>query len=203
MCRGSRGFKVRRRRAGFIEAFELRKLCRGSRRNGRGAGVARHDCAAIRAALGCGADTPGLLRPSGRGNCAAIRAALRCGADAPDFPSPVGWGNCAALAARSRFVLVVSRLMARRRTVEEVPRWLAKSARASVPSSVSAGGTRAETETRRRQRPRRARRASEERRDSRGFKVRRLRAGFTQAFGLRRLCRASRCGRDSFWSCRA
>src|ERR1700722_7095702 len=103
----------------------------------------------------------------------AFRAALRCGADAPDFPSPVGWGNCAALAARSRFVLVVSRLMARRRTVEEVPRWLAKSARASVPSSVSAGGTRAETETRRRQRPRRARTASEERRDSRGFKVRR------------------------------
>src|ERR1700722_15113628 len=27
----------------------------------------------------------------------AIRAALRCGADAPGLPSPVGWGNCAAL----------------------------------------------------------------------------------------------------------
>src|ERR1700722_18427035 len=47
--------------------------------------------------------------------------------------------------------------MARRRTVEEVPRRLAKSARASVPSSVSAGGTRAGTETRRRQRRRRRR----------------------------------------------
>jgi hypothetical protein len=97
----------------------------------------------------------------------AIRAALRCGADAPGLPSPLGWGNCAALrgavAIRSGRVAPDGPMAnsggrlrgAMASSGGEIPRWLAKNARASVPSSVSAGGTTAETETRKRQQQRR------------------------------------------------
>ena len=70
----SRGFKVRRRRAGFTQAFGLRKEILPRFARLWGAALTRRVYSGFRAeevmprfaaALGCGADAPGLLRLSG------------------------------------------------------------------------------------------------------------------------------------------